>query len=147
MSTRNTDTLPIQQDVAPARPAPEPRTVDSLRAFLAYHNIEPLPVAVTSASYKRFLSSPPEPRVTHALSQHRQLTDADGKPFTIGGLTEQDRYEAAERAKAVAAANKANARPIPASTTRLGTGSPEERAAASLHGQEVARKINDAQNA
>ncbi len=69
----------------------------------------------SESGFEKFKAGPSEERTTHALAQHPKYTDANGAPFSLGGLTQQDIYDQAQQRKAAEAYNKAHANPVPKS--------------------------------
>jgi hypothetical protein len=118
--------------------------MDSLQAYLR-HSLPGGDSAnigtVSLRGFESFKLNPPEPRETHALANAPRYTDSQGRPYTIGSETTQDRYDRQERQAQVERRNAVNARPVPAATTQLGSGSPQELAAAAAHGAEIAARI------
>jgi hypothetical protein len=107
---------------------------DALTQYLQHARSEG--VVPSEAGFAKFKAGTTEERTTHPLAQHPKYTDAEGKPFSIGGPTLAD----LQRRKEAEEFNRKNARPVPASYA-LSEDTPEKRAAQAAHAQQIAAAI------
>lgn len=123
--------------------------VDLLRNYLLHRLGPDFNIAnVSDRDFEEFKANPPEARVTSPLAPTgiRQYTDANGNPFALGGETIADKQRRLEQQAEAARRAEANAKPVPKSYG-LSEDTPEKRAAAAKHAQEIAEKIRGGETA